>query len=126
GGGGIPDLQARSVKEGRFRVLRMERATAHVAAAGASHHDRGGETGAVARGGDVVGEHVVGAGDEVDELHLRHGAHAHVGRPGRRADDRRLRDRRVDDARLAQFHREAHGDLAPYDATPYEPHYDNT
>src|SRR5881396_2197784 len=105
--GGIDDLQARRVKEGRLRVLRMERTAPHVAAARAAHHDRGRETGAVARGGDVVREHVVGAGDEVDELHLRHRAHAHVGRPGRRADDCRLRDRSVDDACLAELLREA-------------------
>src|SRR6266480_4028060 len=90
-GGGIDDLQARRVKEGRLRVLRMERTAPHVAASGAAHDHRGRETGAVARGGDVVREHVVGAGDEVDELHLRHRAHAHVGRPGGGADDGRLR-----------------------------------
>src|SRR6266571_4250204 len=110
-GGGIHDLQARRVKEGRLRVLRMERTAPHVAAARAAHHDRGRETGAVARGGDVVREHVVGAGDEVDELHLRHRAHAHVGRPGRRADDCRLRDRSVDDACLAELLGEALGHL---------------
>src|SRR5881409_1023688 len=57
--GGIDDLQARRVKEGRLRVLRMERTAPHVAAARAAHHDRGRETGAVARGGDVVRKHVV-------------------------------------------------------------------
>src|SRR5438128_469117 len=102
-GGGIDDLQARRVKEGRLRVLRMERTAPHVAATGAAHDHRGRETGAVARGGDVVREHVVGAGDEVDELHLRHRAHAHVGRPGGRADDRRFGDGRVDDACLAEL-----------------------
>ena len=46
-------------------------------------------TGAVARRRDVVREHVVRARDEVDELHLRDRAHAHVRRAGRRADDAR-------------------------------------
>src|SRR6266568_5452966 len=110
-GGGIDDLQARRVKEGRLRILRVEGTAPHVAATGAAHHDRGREAGAVTRGGDVVREHVVGAGDEVDELHLRHGAHAHVGRPGGGADDGCLRDRRVDDACLAELLGEALGDL---------------
>src|SRR6266550_2951701 len=110
-GGGIHVLQTRGVKEGRFRLLRMERAAPHVAAAGASHHNRGREAGAVARGGDVVREHVVGAGDEVDELHLRDRAHTHVSRPGRRADDRRFRDGRIDHACLAELLGEPLGDL---------------
>src|SRR5438874_11800714 len=42
--GGIDDLQARRMKEGRLRVLRMERTAPHVAAARAAHHDRGRET----------------------------------------------------------------------------------
>src|SRR5216683_485738 len=110
-GGGVHDLQARRMKERRLRVLRMERAAPHVATAGPPHHNRGRETGAVARGGDVVREHVVGAGDEIDELHLRHWAHAHVSRPGGGADDRRLRDRRIDDAGVAELLGEALGDL---------------
>src|SRR5438270_479555 len=64
----IDDLQARRVEERRFRILRMERAAANVAAARAAHHHGGRQSGAIARGGDIVREHVVGARDEVDEL----------------------------------------------------------
>src|SRR5204863_283204 len=54
---------------------------------------------------------VVGARNEVDELHLGHGPQAHVRRAGRGADDRRFRDRRVDHALLAELLREPFGDL---------------
>src|SRR6266436_450875 len=74
---------------------------------------------AVAGGGDVVREHVVGAGDEIDELHLCHWAHAHVSRPGGGADDRRLRDRRIDDAGVAELLGEALGDLERTAVRPY-------
>ena len=83
----IDDLEARRVDEGRFGILRVERTAAHVAAARPAHHHRTRQERAVARRGDVVREHVVGAGDEVDELHLAHRPHAHVRRAGRRADD---------------------------------------
>src|SRR2546426_1360199 len=54
-------------EEGRLRVLRMERPATHITAAGAAHDDRRREAGAIACGGHVVGEHVVGARDEVED-----------------------------------------------------------
>ncbi len=80
----------------------MERAPTDVPSAGASHDDRGRQTGAVPSRRHVVGQHVVGAGDEIDELHLRDGPEPHVGRAGGGADDGRFRDRRVDDSLLTE------------------------
>src|SRR6266853_2968336 len=107
----IDDLEAGRVEKRRFRVLRMERPAANVAATRAAHHHGGRQSGAIARGGDIVREHVVRARDEVDELHLRHGTQTHVRRTGRRADNGGLRDRRIDDTRFAELLREAIGDL---------------
>src|SRR5260370_365138 len=81
------------------------------AAAGTPHHEGGGEPRAVAGGGDVVGQHVVGAGDEVDELHLGHGRQAHVGGARGGAYDRRLGNGGVDHPRLAEALDEPLGDL---------------
>ena len=68
------------------------------AAGGEPKHDRDRRAGAeVLLGGDRD-EVVPGARDEVRELHLRHGAHAHQRRARRAGDDRGLRERRVDDA----------------------------
>src|SRR5207247_5595314 len=47
-GGGIDDLQAWRVEEGRLRILRMERPATHIPAAGAAHDDRRREAGAIA------------------------------------------------------------------------------
>ena len=102
GGGGIDDFQARRVEERGLGVLRVERAAPHVAATRPPHHDGGREPGAIARGRHVVGQHVVRAGDEVDELHLRDRPHAHMGGARRRTHDRRFRDRRVDHSLLAE------------------------
>ena len=84
------------MEEGGLGILRVERAAAHVAAARSADDHRAREKGAVPRRGDVVGEDAVGAGDEVDELHLADRPHAHVRRAGRRADEAGLADRRVD------------------------------
>ncbi len=98
----IHDLEAGRMQEGRLGILRMERTAAHIPAAGPAHHQRGRKASAVARGRDIIREHVVGAGDEVDELHLRHGAQSHMRGARSRSDDRRLGDWRVDDARRAE------------------------
>ena len=116
---GVDDLQARGVEEGRLRVLRMERPATHIPAAGAAHDDRRREAGAIAGRGHVVGEHVVGARDEVDELHLRDGPHSHVGRPGCRPNDRRFGDRRINHALLAEALGETLGD---FEGTAVQPH----
>ena len=99
------------MQERGFGVLGMERAAAHVAAARAADDHRRREPGAIARGRDVIGQHVVGARDEVDELHFGDGAQSHVGRTGRRAHNRSFGDGRIDDARLAEALAESLGDL---------------
>src|SRR5690606_24289620 len=91
-GGRIDDLQPRSVQERRFRILRVEGTAAHVPSGWAADDDRLGTRSPVARRGDVVGDDVVGAGDEVDELHLHDRSHAHVGGTGGRARETDLRD----------------------------------
>src|SRR6058998_3555123 len=60
--GGIHNLQTRRMKEGRLRVLRMERTAAHVPAARPAHHHRGGQPRAVACRCNVIRKHVVRAG----------------------------------------------------------------
>jgi hypothetical protein len=83
-----------------------------------AHGDRHGSPRAVALlGGD--GDQVVPcARDEVGELHLGDGAHAHDRRAGATAHDRRLGERRVDHAPVAELLLEAlrHFEGAPVDA----------
>ena len=77
-------LEAGDVRERRLRVLRVERAAGEAAARRQPHDDRHRRAGAVAllrRDGDEV---VPGAGDEVRELHLGDGPHAHHRRAGAR------------------------------------------
>ena len=107
----LDDLQARRVGEVGLRVLRVEGAAVHAAAGRAADDERDADAGAVARLRGEVRDHVEGAGDEVDELHLRDRAQAHHRRPDRRADDRGLGDRRVDDALLAELAEQAVGHL---------------
>src|SRR5206468_12645461 len=92
----IDDLEAGTVDETSLRVLRMKWPAAHITAAGSPDHHRTREQCSVARRGDVVGEHVVRVGDEVNELHLDHRPHAHVRGPSGSANDPGFRDRRVD------------------------------
>ena len=108
---GIDDFEPGRVQERRLGILRVEWPAPHVPAAGTTHDDGRRQSGPVARRGDVIRQHVVGTGDEVDELHLRNGPEAHVRRAGRGADDRRLGDRRVDHARFAETLGESLGDL---------------
>ncbi len=109
--GRIDDLEPRGVQESGLGVLRMERSASHVAAAGTAHHHGTGQERPVTRGGHVVGEHVVGAGDEVDELHLADRTHSHMGRARGRAHDRRLGERRVDHPLLAEASLQPFGHL---------------
>ncbi len=85
-----------------FGIDRVERTSAHAAAAGPAHDDGHAEPAAIAALGGEVRDHVEGAAREVHELHLRHGPQAHVARAHGRADDRRFRDGRVDDALRAE------------------------
>ena len=107
----VHDLEAGRVDESRLGVLGMEGTATHVAPTGTAHHHRRREEGAISRRRHVVGQHVVGIGDEVDELHLDHGPQPHVRGAGRGADDADLGDRAVDDARFPEFRQQALSDL---------------
>ena len=111
GRGRLDDLQAGRVGEVGLGVLRVERPAVHAAAGRAADDERHADAGAVARLGGEVRDHVEGARDEVDELHLGHGPHPHHRGPDRGADDGGLGDRRVDDALLAELGDEAVGHL---------------
>ena len=89
----------------------MERTAAHVPAARTAHDHRARQECAIARRRHVVREHVVRVGEKVDELHLDHWPHAHVGRARRRADNADLGDRRVDDALLTELVEQSFRDL---------------
>ena len=90
------DLESGSVQKGCFRILGVKRSSPDVAARRAPHDDWRREIGAVPSGRNVVGKHVVGARDEVNELHLAHRAHPHVGGAGGGTHDGSLGDRCVD------------------------------
>jgi hypothetical protein len=66
------------------------------------------------------------AGDEIGELHLGDGAHAHDRRAGAPADDRRFGERCIDHAPRAELLLEALGDLegAAVDADVLADHED--
>src|SRR5688500_10985267 len=68
--GWIDNLEAGRMEEGRLGILRMKRAAPDVSTAGPAHDHRAGQERAVAGGGHIVREHIVGAGDEIDELTL--------------------------------------------------------
>ena len=61
-----------------------------------AQHDRNRRPGPVVLLRGHRDEVIPGAGDEVGELHLGDGTHAHQGGAGRAGDDRRLRERHVD------------------------------
>jgi hypothetical protein len=69
---------------------------------------------------------IPGAGDEVGELHLGDGPHAHDRRAGAASDDRGLRERRVDHAPGAELLLKAERDLegAAVDADVLADHED--
>ena len=119
-------LEPGDVGEGRLRVLRVERAAGEPASRGQPHRDRNRRSGAVAllrRDGDEV---IPRAGDEVRELHLGDGAHAHDRRAGARADDRRLGQRRVHHAPVPELllKAERHLERAAVDADVLADHED--
>src|SRR5687767_9452339 len=80
----------------------MERAAADVSTTRSPDDHRTGQHRAIASGRDVIGEHVVAARDEIDELHLAHRPHSHVSCTGRSADYCDLRYRRIDYTLLAK------------------------
>src|SRR6266550_5386473 len=85
----------------------MERPAANVTAARAAHHHRRRQPGAVARGGDVIREHVVRARNEVDELHLGDRPQSQVRGACGGSHDCRLGDRCIDHARRTEALAEA-------------------
>src|SRR4051794_25241865 len=89
----------------------MEGAAREAAAGRQPDDDRDRRAGAVALLRRDRDEVIPGAGDEVRELHLGDGAHAHDRGAGAAADDRRLRERRVDHAPRAELLLEAERDL---------------
>src|SRR5215213_7064592 len=89
----------------------MKRAPADVPTARATHHHRTRKHCAIARGGDVVREHVIATRDEVDELHLDNRAHPHVCRPCRSANDSSLGDWCVDHTLFTEPYLQSFGDL---------------
>ena len=114
------------MREARLRVLRVEGPAGEAAARRAAHDDRHGRAGAVALLGGDGDEVVPRARDEVGELHLGDGAHAHDRRAGAAADDRGLGERRVDHAPGAELLLEALRDLerAAVDADVLADHED--
>src|SRR6267143_4769787 len=89
----------------------MKRATVHASAAGSAHDHGKTDALSIATGRGVVGENVKTARNEIDELHLGHGTHAHHCRSTRRADYGRFRDRCIDDSTFAKTARKAFGHL---------------
>ena len=120
------DLQARDVREARLGVLRVERPAGEAAAGRQPDDDRHGGSRPVVLLGRHGDEVIPGAGDEVGELHLRHGAHAHDRGARAAADDRGLGQRRVDHPPRAELLLEALGDLerAAVDADVLADHED--
>src|SRR6266852_5777887 len=89
----------------------MERAAAHITAAGTADDHRRREPRAVARRRHVIRQHVVGTRDEVNELHLGHWPETHVGRACCCSDDCRFGNGRVDHARVAEAFGESFRDF---------------
>ena len=99
------------MRERALRVLRVERPAREAAAGRQADGDRYRCPRAIALLGRHGDEVVPRAGDEVGELHLRNGAHAHDRGAGAAGDDRGLRERRVDHAPGAELLLEAERDL---------------
>src|SRR5688500_7191917 len=89
----------------------MERAAMHPAPTWAAHDHGNSYALPVTAFCRVVGQHIKGAGDEINELHLGHGAHSHHGRAARGPDYRALRYRRIYDTVLAKALQESFGHL---------------
>ena len=91
-------FQSRGMKERRLRHLGVEGPAAHVTSRRAAHYNRRGEARPVPSGGNIIGQHIVRARDEINELHLGDRAHAHMCRPSSCAHDRSLAYRCIDNA----------------------------
>jgi hypothetical protein len=89
----------------------MERAAREAAAGRQPNGDRDGRASAVALLGGDRRQLVPRARDEIGELHLGDGTHAHDRRAGTARDDRRLREGRVQHAPSAELLLEAERDL---------------
>jgi len=99
------------VGEEALGVLGVERPAREAAAGREAHDHRHRRADAVVLLGGDGDQLVERARDEVGELHLAHGPHAHERGAGARADDGRLGQGRVDHPVLAELLQEALGDL---------------
>src|SRR6185312_15228983 len=88
-------LNAWCMEEPRFRAGRMERTTLRATTGRPTNDHRHRHTRAPVHLACHVDDLVEATGDEVDELHLRNGTHAHQGRPYSGTDDGRFRHRRI-------------------------------
>src|SRR4051794_23934341 len=70
GGSWIYDFQPRRVQDRAVWFVRGEWPAAHIPAARAPNHHRTWKEGSIARGCDIVGEHIIRGGYEVYELQL--------------------------------------------------------
>src|SRR3990167_2091597 len=125
GGGRADHFQSGRVHEIHLRVRGVEGPAVHAAARGAAQDHRHGRAPTIVAFGDEVGNLVEGAGDEVDELELRHRAQAEVAHPDRGAHDGAFADGRVNDALAAEAREEAFGHLegAAVDADVFAQHH---
>src|SRR5215216_7183859 len=89
----------------------MERPAMNAAAARPAHDHRYAYVLAVTALRGVVGQDVEAARDEINELHLGYGAHAHHRSAARGPDYRAFRDRRVNDALFAESGKKTFGHL---------------
>jgi hypothetical protein len=105
------DFEAGIVDEPHLGILRVERATVDVSAAGSTQDERSGRAPEVVRLRDHVGNLIEGATDEVHELKFGDGTHAGERRAESRTDDGRLGDGRIDDALGAEAVDETVGDF---------------
>ena len=130
--GGVADggrrrhLEAGRVGERRLEILRVERTGAHSAAGRAPERERHAVPGPVAAAGGEVGDHVEGAGGEVEELVLDDRTKALEGGAHRDAGEPLLADRRVEDPvrpeRVEEPLGEAEGSTVASDVLAEEEH----
>src|ERR1700683_342824 len=87
----------------------MKRAAVNAAAGGPAYNHWHRRAVAIVRFGDHVGDLVEGAGDEINELHFRHGAQAEIAHAARSAYDGGFADRSFDHAFVAETREQAFG-----------------
>src|SRR5437588_9025772 len=100
--GGIDHLQPRRMHEVHFWIGGMKRAAVHTSARGSANNDGHRRAPAIVRLGHKVGDLVKGAGNEIDELHLRHRSQPQVAHAYGGAHDGRFADGSIDHALPAE------------------------